>query len=67
MSEKEGRPAQARESEDYYVVMIDGRPRRIAHDHLQPGGKNRNPEAFAVVGAVFEGARKMRQRDAELD
>jgi hypothetical protein len=66
MSEKSDQPARVRESQDYYVVTIDGKTRRIAYDHRQPGGMNRNPEAFEVVGAVFEAARKMRERDAEL-
>lgn len=66
MSEKNDQSAPARESKDYYEVVIDGKIRRIAHDHRQPGGA-RNPEAFAFVGAVFEAARKMRERDAELD
>ncbi len=67
MSEKPDQSTQAGEPQDYYVVTIDGKTRRIAYDHRQPGGKNRDPEAFAVVGAVFEAARKMRERDAELD
>ncbi len=67
MSEKTDLSAQDQGSRDYYEVIIDGKPRRIAYDHRQPGGMNRDPEAFAVVGAVFEAARKMRERDAQLD
>jgi hypothetical protein len=67
MSEKEDKPAQDCQPKDYYVVMIDGQPRRIAHDHRQPGGKIRSSKAFAVVGAVFEAAREIRERDAKLD
>jgi hypothetical protein len=67
MTENETKSAPACESQDYYVVMIDGKPRRIAHDHRQPGGKNRSRKAFSVVGSVFRAAEEIRKRDAELD
>jgi predicted DNA-binding WGR domain protein len=67
MSLKHDRSAPARPSEKYYVVEIDGEKVKIAYDEYQPGGKNRSPKAFSVVGSVFRAAREMRERDAKLD
>ena len=57
---------QAESSPKYYEMEIDGKKVKIAYDEYQPGGR-RSRKAFDVVGAVFEAAREMRERDAELD
>jgi hypothetical protein len=67
MSQKEDKTERAGQSDQYYVVEIDGEDRRIAHDDQQPGGKNRSRKAFSVVKSVFRTAREIRERDAKLD
>jgi hypothetical protein len=67
MSQTKDKISQAGQSQQYYVVKIDGQERRIAYDEYQPGGKNRSRKAFSVVGSVFRAAEKIRKRDAELD
>jgi hypothetical protein len=67
MTQNEAKTAPACASQDYYVVNIDGKPRRIAHDHRQPGGQNRSRKAFSVVKSVFRAAEEIRKRDAKLD
>jgi hypothetical protein len=67
MSQKDDKSVQAGQSQQYYVVKIDGKDRRIAYDEQQPGGKNRGRKAFSVVGSVFRAAREIRERDRKLD
>ncbi len=50
----------------YVTVTVRGREVRVAPDARQPGADARKPEGTRVLRSIFDAAREMRERDAEL-